>query len=42
MAGEVLKRYPQLNALVNNAGVGFGPPGGVRQVSADGIELASQ
>ena len=37
--GEVLKRYPQLHALVNNAGVGFGPRGGVRQVSADGIEL---
>lgn len=39
MANEVLDRYPQLHALVNNAGVGFGPPGGVREVSADGIEL---
>jgi NAD(P)-dependent dehydrogenase (short-subunit alcohol dehydrogenase family) len=39
MADEVLERYPQLHALVNNAGVGFGPPGGAREVSADGIEL---
>lgn len=39
MADEVLDRYPQLHALVNNAGVGFGPPGGAREVSADGIEL---
>lgn len=39
MADEVLDRYPQLHARVNNAGVGFGPPGGAREVSADGIEL---
>lgn len=39
MAEEVLHRYPQLHALVNNAGVGFGPPGGQREISADGIEL---
>lgn len=39
MADEVLDRYPQLHALVNNAGVGYGPPGGAREVSADGIEL---
>ncbi|HEV7452070.1 MAG TPA: SDR family NAD(P)-dependent oxidoreductase [Pseudonocardiaceae bacterium] len=39
MADEVLDRYPQLHALVNNAGVGYGPPGGGREVSADGIEL---
>jgi NAD(P)-dependent dehydrogenase (short-subunit alcohol dehydrogenase family) len=39
MADEVLERYPRLHVLVNNAGVGFGPPGGAREVSADGIEL---
>jgi len=39
LADEVLDRYPQLHALVNNAGVGFGAPGADRQVSADGIEL---
>jgi NAD(P)-dependent dehydrogenase (short-subunit alcohol dehydrogenase family) len=39
MADEVLECYPQLHALVNNAGVGFGAPGGARQLSADGIEL---
>jgi NAD(P)-dependent dehydrogenase (short-subunit alcohol dehydrogenase family) len=39
MADEVLERYPRLHALVNNAGVGFGPPGGARELSVDGIEL---
>jgi NAD(P)-dependent dehydrogenase (short-subunit alcohol dehydrogenase family) len=39
LADEVLDRYPQLHALVNNAGVGFGSPGAGREVSADGIEL---
>jgi NAD(P)-dependent dehydrogenase (short-subunit alcohol dehydrogenase family) len=39
LADEVLDRYPQLHALVNNAGVGFGAPGAGREVSADGIEL---
>jgi NAD(P)-dependent dehydrogenase (short-subunit alcohol dehydrogenase family) len=39
LADEVLDRYPQLHALVNNAGVGFGPPGSGREVSTDGIEL---
>ncbi|MFL6113397.1 MAG: SDR family NAD(P)-dependent oxidoreductase [Catenulispora sp.] len=29
----------RLDVLVNNAGVGFGPPGGGRQVSRDGHEL---
>lgn len=39
LADEVLDRYPQLHALVNNAGVGFGAPGAAREVSVDGIEL---
>jgi NAD(P)-dependent dehydrogenase (short-subunit alcohol dehydrogenase family) len=39
MADVVLERYPRLHALVNNAGVGFGPPGGARELSVDGIEL---
>lgn len=39
LADAVLDLYPQLHALVNNAGVGFGAPGFGRQVSADGIEL---
>jgi NAD(P)-dependent dehydrogenase (short-subunit alcohol dehydrogenase family) len=39
LADEVLDRCPQLHALVNNAGVGFGSPGSGREVSADGIEL---
>lgn len=39
LADEVLDRYPQLHALVNNAGVGFGAPSAGREVSADGIEL---
>jgi NAD(P)-dependent dehydrogenase (short-subunit alcohol dehydrogenase family) len=39
LADEVLDRYPQMHALVNNAGVGFGAPGAGREVSADGIEL---
>ena len=39
LADAVLGRYPQLHALVNNAGIGFGSPGSGREVSADGIEL---
>jgi NAD(P)-dependent dehydrogenase (short-subunit alcohol dehydrogenase family) len=39
LADEVLAGCPQLHALVNNAGVGFGAPGAAREVSADGIEL---
>jgi len=37
LADAVIGRYGRLDALVNNAGVGSGPPG--RQESADGYEL---
>ena len=33
------RALPQLDVLVNNAGIGFGAPGEGRQVSADGHEL---
>jgi NAD(P)-dependent dehydrogenase (short-subunit alcohol dehydrogenase family) len=40
LADEVLAAEPQLDALVNNAGIGSDVPGGgARQESADGIEL---
>ncbi len=39
LADSVLDTYDRLDVLVNNAGVGFGVPGGPREVSADGIEL---
>lgn len=39
LADVVLERYAELHTLVNNAGVGFGPPGGRRETSADGVEL---
>ena len=39
LADTVLERYDALHVLVNNAGVGFGAPGGGRETSADGIEL---
>jgi NAD(P)-dependent dehydrogenase (short-subunit alcohol dehydrogenase family) len=39
LADTVLQRHHRLHALVNNAGVGFGPPRGERELSVDGIEL---
>jgi NAD(P)-dependent dehydrogenase (short-subunit alcohol dehydrogenase family) len=38
LAAEVAVRG-DLTVLVNNAGVGFGPPGGARELSRDGYEL---
>lgn len=39
LAAEVSGEVGALHLLVNNAGVGFGPPDGTREESADGIEL---
>ncbi len=39
LAALVRADVPQLDVLVNNAGIGFGAPGEGRQVSADGHEL---
>ncbi|MDG9708763.1 SDR family NAD(P)-dependent oxidoreductase [Streptomyces sp. DH10] len=39
LAGHVADAHPELDVLVNNAGVGFGTPGAGREVSADGHEL---
>jgi NAD(P)-dependent dehydrogenase (short-subunit alcohol dehydrogenase family) len=39
LAAQVGAEVPRLDVLVNNAGIGFGAPGEVRQVSADGHEL---
>jgi len=39
LAAEVKGATPALDVLVNNAGVGFGPPGGGRELSRDGHEL---
>jgi NAD(P)-dependent dehydrogenase (short-subunit alcohol dehydrogenase family) len=39
LAEQVRAENDRLDVLVNNAGVGFGPPGGERQLSKDGHEL---
>ncbi|MET9814578.1 SDR family NAD(P)-dependent oxidoreductase [Streptomyces sp. NPDC006355] len=39
LAGHVADTHPELDVLVNNAGVGFGTPGAGREPSADGHEL---
>lgn len=39
LAEEVARRAPDLDATINNAGVGAASPGGGREVSRDGYEL---
>ncbi|MEU3851548.1 SDR family NAD(P)-dependent oxidoreductase [Streptomyces sp. NPDC029554] len=39
LAAHVADAHPELDVLVNNAGVGFGVPGAGRELSADGHEL---
>jgi NAD(P)-dependent dehydrogenase (short-subunit alcohol dehydrogenase family) len=39
LARAVARDHPRLPLLINNAGVGFGPPGSQRETTADGFEL---
>lgn len=39
LAEEVASDHDRLDIFINNAGVGFGPPGGGREISHDGHEL---
>src|SRR5215510_1639367 len=39
LAKAVARDHRHLHLLINNAGIGFGPPGGTRQESLDGFEL---
>ena len=39
LANELTDRLDRIDVLVSNAGVGFGPPGAGREVSAQGVEL---
>jgi len=38
-ADQVGSAHDRLNILINNAGIGFGPPGSRREISRDGHEL---
>ena len=39
LANSIIRDYPRLDVLVNNAGIGRGMPDAPREVSADGYEL---
>jgi NAD(P)-dependent dehydrogenase (short-subunit alcohol dehydrogenase family) len=39
LAQDIERNHDRLDLLINNAGIGFGPPGGSRELSADGYEL---
>jgi NAD(P)-dependent dehydrogenase (short-subunit alcohol dehydrogenase family) len=39
LANEAAATHNRLDILINNAGVGFGPPNGQRETSRDGYEL---
>ncbi len=39
LADAILRDHPVIDVLINNAGIGFGRPGGAREVSPDGHEL---
>src|SRR5919106_6700115 len=39
LAHDITTAHHRLDVMINNAGIGFGPPGAVRQISGDGHEL---
>jgi NAD(P)-dependent dehydrogenase (short-subunit alcohol dehydrogenase family) len=39
LANEVTSQRNRVDILINNAGIGFGPPGARREISRDGYEL---